>query len=261
MASPLRARPGRARAGFTLIELALVIAIVGLMLGAILVPLASQLDQRQYRQTERDLEDIRRALLGFAVVHGRLPCPDTKLNPDGQEVAPCVGADVEVGALPWQTLGVSPADAWGRIYRYAVTAAFTLPAVPGAIPGAGRLDLQDQGAITVFGRDQGPGVEHDRTTTAVAVVLSFGANGAGGRTLAGDSVAAPPAGTDEAINAASPVDFRDDPRLVARNRSVGGAGCSDTNPMAAIFCEFDDLVVWLSTPRVLGELVSAGRLP
>src|ERR1700740_2544337 len=61
--------------GFTLAELAVVLGIVGLLLGGLMVPLAAQTDIRYRSDTEKALADIREALIGFAIVNGRLPCP------------------------------------------------------------------------------------------------------------------------------------------------------------------------------------------
>ena len=70
--------PGRRgrQDGFTLVELAVVIAIVGLILGAFLAPLRAQIDASRIRETERMLGEIRQALIGYAITRGALPCPD-----------------------------------------------------------------------------------------------------------------------------------------------------------------------------------------
>ena len=80
--------------GFTLIELAIAMAIIGLLLGALLVPLASFDHSRKNKATLRDMEEIKQALLGFAVSSGRLPCPDSFCS-DGREdlVAPAPACD------------------------------------------------------------------------------------------------------------------------------------------------------------------------
>ena len=62
-------------------------------------------------------------LVGFALVNGRLPCPDTNTPPDGRENCPS-GAPND---LPYADLGVSATDAWGNAWIYAVTNAFTTP--------------------------------------------------------------------------------------------------------------------------------------
>ncbi|MBI5041503.1 MAG: prepilin-type N-terminal cleavage/methylation domain-containing protein [Gammaproteobacteria bacterium] len=110
-------------AGFTLIEMAVVLVIVGLLLGGMLVPLATQMETDRRKETTATLESIREALIGFAVVNRRLPCPDT--NADGREDCPSGAPNGGPKGLPFADLGVSSTDAWDNTWRYAVTNAFT----------------------------------------------------------------------------------------------------------------------------------------
>ena len=68
-------RPPRADAGFSLIELAVVIAIISLLLGSLLVPLRSQVESRKLTDTQKILDDAREALMGYAAANGYFPCP------------------------------------------------------------------------------------------------------------------------------------------------------------------------------------------
>ena len=186
-----RADRRRGHEGFTLVELAVVIAIVGLLLGTFLGPLRAQIDAARVRETERLLGDVRDALIGHAIARGALPCPDVVADGiDGAAPAACTGAALE-GVLPYQALGVPRADAWGRLFRYRVTEEFTNRLLTGQPPGAGRLDLTDTGDITVLTRGDDPGtggtaeIKHQSvatalTRTAPAVVFSTGPNGLGG---------------------------------------------------------------------------------
>ena len=99
--------------GFTLIEMAVVLVVVSLVLGSLLVPLASQVEQRKIEGTEQILEQARDALLAFAAAHRRLPCPADPTS--GQEkVTMATGACTNnPGFLPAATLGLSPLDAEG----------------------------------------------------------------------------------------------------------------------------------------------------
>lgn len=64
------------QSGFTWIELAVAIFVIALLLGNILVPLAAQVGTRQVAETQKTMDEIRDALLGFAATNGYLPCPD-----------------------------------------------------------------------------------------------------------------------------------------------------------------------------------------
>lgn len=74
MKRPLTASP-RSWRGYTLVELAVVLAIVGLQLDSMMYMLSAQTEQRNFEETRRRLETARDLLLGFAVANGRLPCP------------------------------------------------------------------------------------------------------------------------------------------------------------------------------------------
>ena len=64
--------------GFTLIEMAVVLAIVGFILGGLLVPLRTQFDAARYDTVRAQLRTAEEALIGYAVANGgRLPCPVT----------------------------------------------------------------------------------------------------------------------------------------------------------------------------------------
>ncbi len=101
------------QAGLTLLEMAIVLVVLGIILGMTL-PLLSELSRhRHVRLTQRDLEEIREALAGYAGIHGRLPWADT--NGDGRE-----DAGQPTGALPFLELGVGPVDSWRNPYHYDV---------------------------------------------------------------------------------------------------------------------------------------------
>ncbi|MDR2165824.1 MAG: type II secretion system GspH family protein [Zoogloeaceae bacterium] len=113
--------------GFSLVELAVVMVILGLLLGGMLLPLSAQHDIQRFRAAEAALREIREALLGYAAVHGRLPCPDMAANPAtsgyGEAEASCAGATQE-GFLPFKTLGLAEHDPWGQRWRYRVDTHF-----------------------------------------------------------------------------------------------------------------------------------------
>ncbi len=220
----------RASAGFTLIEIALVVLIVGVLLGGLMMPLSAQVQARRAQETGRALEEIREALIGFALINGRLPCPDTDDDPTaagyGEENAPCSAAPVSEGFLPWRTLGVSPHDAWGSFrttassprlgdWRYRVdrTYAQTFALSSGF---SDNLEVKDS-AGTLLTIASGSSGEHP-----VAVILSAGPN-----TM--------PDGDNGSFD----------------KTYQGG-------PAAA---NFDDMTIWISRPVLVNRMVAAGKLP
>ncbi len=243
----------KSRRGFTLIELVVALAVIGLLLGAIMTPLATQFRVRTIKEAERNLNDVKQALIGYAMTNRRLPCPDTDSTPDGQE-NPIGGGNCSAleGFLPWNTLGVDASDVWGRLYIYRVSPEFTHPTVPGSPPAGSQLDLNDPGNINVVDRASDK-TEINLTTSAAAVIVSLGGNGFGGTDTDFNTLAAP-TGADEQENTNADVKF------VRRNYSIGAATCSDTAGTTP-FCEYDDLVTWIPEPLLKSQLVQAGRLP
>ena len=110
--------------GFSLVEIAIAIFIIALLLGSILVPLQTQVEQRQVSETQKALEDIKEALIGFAISNSYLPCPDTTGDGVADPATPGACPSAE-GFLPWVTLNVSQGDVWGNRFRYRVSPEFT----------------------------------------------------------------------------------------------------------------------------------------
>jgi prepilin-type N-terminal cleavage/methylation domain-containing protein len=221
----------RGTEGFTLVELAVALTIIALLLGMLIVPLGTQMDQQRAAETQRQMDQIREALIGFATATGRLPCPATATTASsttgaGLETATCTGAAVE-GVVPWATLGVPETDAWGRRFTYRVTAGFA--DAPGS--ASSTFALTDSGDMTVTNGST------NIATSVPAVIISHGKNGAGGYTSDGARMTL---GTgDEALNTDANVTF------VSRTQT-------DT---------FDDLVSWVSPNVLKSRMVAAGRLP
>src|SRR5205809_631256 len=61
--------------GFTLTELAIVTTIVGLLLASLMYTLSAQVEQRNFEETRRRLEQARDLVIAFSIANGRLPCP------------------------------------------------------------------------------------------------------------------------------------------------------------------------------------------
>jgi prepilin-type N-terminal cleavage/methylation domain-containing protein len=220
--------------GFTLVEMAIVLVIVGLLLGGMLMPLSAQMEQRRIGETQKTLDEINQALIGFAIANKRLPRPATSAT-DGAERAACATQAECTGFIPWSTLGVSKLDAWNHIFRYKVALAFTTT-----------FALTTAGNITVQTRDSA-GTLTNLTTTAPAIVLSQGKNGYGSTADDGTAQpAVPAANIDESANA------------------TGAAGYISSAPSdnaAAPGGAFDDIVAWLSPNILFNRMVAANQLP
>jgi prepilin-type N-terminal cleavage/methylation domain-containing protein len=104
--------------GFSLVEMAVVLVIIGLLMSGLMVPLSSQLEYQKIEITQQRLEDIKEALLGFGAAQGYLPCPTADDKTGQADPSRCI----EEGFLPWATLGLDEArkDGWGRYFRYRV---------------------------------------------------------------------------------------------------------------------------------------------
>jgi prepilin-type N-terminal cleavage/methylation domain-containing protein len=230
----------RRQDGFSLVEMAVVMVIAGLMIGGLLAPLSVQMEQRRIAETRAALDEARDALAGFALRNGYLPCPAVSAS-NGLEdrSGNACRAGKRQGFLPWATLGVGKLDSWGRLYHYSVAPAFA--------DSGQRFGLRSPRDITIATRDaQGNLVAASAINDIPAVVLSHGKNGAGGFGDSGTAVAAAP-NIDERTNAsANGIAFV--ARLPADNPAVPGG-------------EYDDLLAWLSPNVLFNRMVAAGVLP
>ena len=85
--------------GFTLIELAIAMAVIGLVLGASLIPLRALEERRQLQDEQRRLETVRDAVVGYALRHRTRArtlklatwyAPDSEFRlPAGRPYLPC----------------------------------------------------------------------------------------------------------------------------------------------------------------------------
>jgi len=251
--------------GFSLVELGVAVTIIALLLAGALVPLSVQVDVRNVTDTQRNMELVREAVIGFAQANGRLPCPA-----DGTIASGTAGAGIEncangFGVVPWATLGVPETDGWGKRFSYWVTPIFAdamgttfgVGCTPVPAPTLSSFAFCTPGTFTVNTRDPG-------THTAVpvgqflpAVIVSHGKNGFGAYRPAGGAPVAVPTGADELANANH---SNLATTFVSRTPTQSAAGCND-NPPAGAFCEFDDIVVMVSSSILTARMVAAGRLP
>ena len=254
--------------GFTLIELAMVLLILGLLMSSFLAPLAARVEQQERNNTQIQLDEIEEILYGHVLQNNYLPCPDcptsiwsagciavnaadpTAINDGVEDMFPPANTTcaTEVGNLPWVTLGVKSTDEWNNVFTYRVDDMF-----------ADRNNAATDG--TPY--DEGPPVVQANCQNISATLnVSFSLcsdgeiivlNSAGGTNLATNipaivvshgknfSLGAPTANETENLN--------NDTTFV------------DTNFSNNAITGFDDMVIWIS-PHVLRTMsVKAGILP
>lgn len=233
------------QAGFSLIELALVLVILTLALGGALVPLNAQIEHKQWRDTEHGLQLVHDALLGFTVRNGRLPCPASGAS-NGMEspVNGGVCTNPYDGYVPAVSLGLSQLDtqgyvldAWGNRLRYAVAkssgSAFT---TSDGIKNAGLSILQSEFQVC-------------------AGIAGASSSSCGSATaLSSSGINAPPAviySLGKFVTARSADEnANQDGNAIFVNHSL-------TSSVASTGA-YDDVVIWLSPNVLYGQMVNAG---
>ena len=118
----LRPQRGLASAAIVII---LILTALALVLGRGYFQGQASLDQRG--STEANLRRVSDALVGFASLNRRLPCPANGNSADGNELpaGPAASCTHEDGVVPWVTLGLrreDAVDAWGGKISYRVYA-------------------------------------------------------------------------------------------------------------------------------------------
>lgn len=249
----------RRAAGFTLTEMAVVIAIITLLIGGAMATLSSIVEQRNNDEATRRLNAAVDALIGYAVVNKRLPCPAVA-NATGVESPVGGGAactNPYGGFLPAQTIGFTPVDTsgygvdpWGNRIRYAVAATLTGCSGSSTVPHfTNQTNLKANGVsckpadLDVFCSSAAAGVSATcNSTTRVAdqntivfIVFSTGKDGA-----------IPAAqGADETANTDGNANFVNRPPTTT-DATLG---------------VYDDIMVMVPVGVFYQKLISAGVLP
>jgi prepilin-type N-terminal cleavage/methylation domain-containing protein len=253
--------------GFTLVEVAIAVAIVSLMMVGAIYTLNAQIEQRAYEETRNRLNHARELVLSYVVVNGRLPCP-ARSNSAGLEVrnagGECkntsgtivedhyggnLGGGVTGGFLPAATLGFGHVDAngfaldgWNNAIRYAVAKTVTgcgTPTLPHFVHAANLkangiacqpADLVVCKSSTGLTASSCGAATNSVVTQNLVVAIAFSS----GKT--GASGARP---GDETAN------MNGDPVFVFHTPTP----------------TYDDQYTWITAGEVYGRLVAAGLLP
>ena len=212
--------------GFSLLEMSIVLAIVGLLLTGLIPSLIAQMEQQHRNDTIKQMIDIKDALFGYAIVNGRLPCPAKPSIPTNTVNAGLSDCTLTAGVVPWVTLGTSETDAWGRRFTYSATSVFINT----------NFTLSSNGTLTIKSAASGG---TNVAANIPAVFISHGANGFGAYTPQGGIPIKASSSLDEAENSNA-----------------------DTNFVSHDFTQtFDDQVVWISPNILFNRMVMAGKLP
>jgi type II secretory pathway pseudopilin PulG len=204
-----------------------------------------------------------------------------------------------LGVLPWSTLGLSETDSWGRRFTYRVAPAFadapslttwqsrstayaaggylaqaiTTPASPAnqnlacdlyTAPTRSSFALCTLGDIAVLTRsDTNHSVVTSLGAGLPAVIISHGRNGYGAYLNNGQTVTGA-GGGDEIANSsgttlATPPSWYSSYVFYSRNFTPVASGCNDAG--GTTFCEFDDIVTWISANVLVARMSNAGNLP
>ena len=108
-----RVFPSLNQTGFTFIEIAIVMVIIGLLAGGG-VSIMGMLTQRKARNETIDyLKETKEALISYANINGKLPWADT--DGDGNQ-----NNNATSGTLPYLDLEVRPSDPYKRVLRYGI---------------------------------------------------------------------------------------------------------------------------------------------
>lgn len=256
---------------FSLVEMAIVLVILGLLLGGAMALIGPQREVQKVKETEAEIQRIQDALVAFAVSSptGSLPCPDNNQALPGAEgprngAGDCLNNE---GWIPFAVLGgVGRADAWQNRFRYRVipsysrlvAGSYTLATNISPLPGGNGETLNVCSTPTCVLPPLA--MANVVATNVVAVIVSHGSNGLGARSInpPGNLQALPGSGTDELDN----TDGRNPADTATVNTPVASRFIShEPRQAGAVGGQFDDVVGWISQGLFHSRLIAAGKLP
>lgn len=246
-------------------EIAVVLLIVGFLLGGMMFTYSAQVDQSNRQDSQRRLELARELLISYAIVNGRLPCPATAASSTPSYTTPgdatTACTDYYYGYVPGSTIGFQPVDAagfaldaWNNRLRYAVAQTI----VSGATPHfTHSTNLKDNGVSTLpndlvvcisatgalpsnVPPSCGTAASVANQQTLAAVIWTQGKNGP--------------------LSTAARADEDANNKSSAANNNGLFVYRTPTGVDSALG-EFDDQMVWLPASLFYSRLITAGVLP
>ncbi len=245
--------------GFTLVELAIVLIIIGVITGMGIMTGVSQIESARRKQTFDKVHAIKTAIDVFRRSYGRIPCPadltlDTSNANYGVEAAnagSCVGGSpaatfnntvtvssldtttAVAGAVPTRTLGLPDEfqlDGWGNKFTLVMNPEFSRTDIFSTIPinkSCPGVVVQDATGAT-------------RASGAMAALISHGKNGHGAYSRSGTRIDTDSTNTSEQENCDCDADAADtgfDGVVVQRGFSQDSTDSTNS---------YDDLVYYIS---------------
>jgi prepilin-type N-terminal cleavage/methylation domain-containing protein len=284
------------QSGFTLIEVTIVVLIVSILLGFTVALIPKQQELRRYKEADREMDKILDAIVGFAQVNGRLPCPSPAASAGvsaGGGITDCVTFG---GFVPSSTLGFQGrlntdsllSDPWGNPYRYYVSASDANAAggadfvrtgemreiglvdiinVPlGDLSGDGYIDLDGQFMIC----DASDGTADDWCDPGNGSNEVFGNRDSAGGPYAGALFVLLSLGKNgndiAASNTGAPVGDElenrgNSPTNGYRLKNVAGGETTFVKRPTGFADSFDDIVKWVSPSVLFSRMIEADQLP
>jgi prepilin-type N-terminal cleavage/methylation domain-containing protein len=183
----------QAQRGFTLIEIAIVLVVIGLITSGGLLAVSPVIQSAKISETKQKMATVEAALLGYILQNGCMPCPAQRGAAATGQTADTAGTVYTgcttnacvtsgEGLVPWVSLGLSEndvTDGWNRRMTYGVDPTRAVASsmqrnADGSFPAfASTIDIE-----TLAGADQA-------YTAIVYVLLSHGQDGSFGETQTG----------------------------------------------------------------------------
>ncbi len=221
--------------GFTLIELAIVISIIGLIVGTGMVSINPMIKRYQLTKTRNNLQEANSALLAYSLQKGNLPCPSnsTKIGK-----ATCENTPIQKGFIPWQEIGLErnyAIDGFGRMMTYYIDSSYTNKSKLNCLSGS--INWQNLKSDIKI-NDASNTHNQDGLMRPAYVLISHGENGKGAIMPSGAKFAySEKIGTEEAHNSQitpSEGKYND---VILYSDSIGG--------------KFDDVIISKTATRIL----------
>jgi len=187
----------RRQGGFSLVEIAIAIAVLGVFVAVAANVAAVSVARANTRATETTLTRIEQSIVTYAFANLRLPCADTT----GDGFGDCTGRD---GWVPYADLGLGglPQDGWGRPIRYVHNQHFAPPVL-----GSNSVYGFCQEMFSFARVAAATGLQSDQGTNLAFVLVSGGERDLSGDKDPVDVLVAPATGNAYRLSA---VDYGDD---------------------------------------------------